>query len=376
MHQPPLVLVVDDEESGRFVKSQTLTRAGFAVRTSETGHDALALAAEINPDVITLDVNLPDISGIEVCARLRAMRTAPPFQILQVSNTAITVADRVRGLEHGADVYLTEPLDGDILIATIKALLRVRRAEEELAHAVERERAARAIAEEASRAKDEFIATLSHELRTPLNAVMGWIWQLRHSALDENATHRALDSLERNARLQAQLINDLLDISRISKGKLLLDIEPTNFRAVIDDALDLVRDPATAKRVTVTIDAPTECPVHADRARLQQIVTNLLTNAMQFTPQNGHIDVTLRADAAAVVLTVRDTGAGIEPEFLPHVFDQFSQGEGGLSRKHGGLGLGLAVVKQLVELHGGQVEATSDGAGRGATFTLTLPAPR
>jgi signal transduction histidine kinase len=370
----PLILVVDDEDSGRFVKVQTLRRAGLRVREAGTGREALTMVAAEHPDLVLLDVNLPDISGYEVCRRLRANFSGdgPPLQILHVSNTAVGAADQVRGLDEGADGYLTEPVDGSVLVATVQALLRVRRAEAALSAAVERERQARQAAEDLSRMKDEFIATLSHELRTPLNALMGWIWQLRHSTLNEAARTRALDSLERNAALQAQLINDLLDVSRSSKGKLRLELRMVDLRSVIADAVESVREGAGGKQLNVQVTA-TPAVVVADAARLQQVVTNLLTNAVQFTPEGGTIDVSLTAEGDKAVIRVRDTGAGIDPSFLPHVFDQFRQGEGVLSRKHGGLGLGLAVVHQLVELHGGSVTVTSGGAGLGASFTVTLP---
>ena len=373
MTQASKVLVVDDEDAGRFVKGQILRRAGFSTIEASTGGDALALAAAEHPDLIVLDVNLPDISGLEVCRRLRASETGPPaLQILQISNTAVTPVDRVRGLEQGADVYLTEPVDGSVLVATVHALLRVRQAEAALAAALESERNARQVAEQASLLKDEFIATLSHELRTPLNALMGWIWQLRHTSLPEDARTRALDSLERNARMQAQLINDLLDVSRASKGKLQLEMRLLDLKGVVLAAIEFVRAAVEQKQLVLDQDL-TSVWVAGDQSRLQQIVTNLLTNAVQFTPRNGRIAITLNSDGDAAVLTVHDTGTGIQPSLLPHVFDQFRQGEGVLSRKHGGLGLGLAVVKQLTDLHDGTVTVTSPGSGGGATFTVTLP---
>jgi signal transduction histidine kinase len=373
VNNPAKILVVDDEDAGRFVKTQTLRRAGFHVLEAATGSDALALAASERPDLVVLDVNLPDISGLEVARRLRVAESAPPVpQILQISNTAVTAADRVRGLEHGADVYLTEPVESGVLVATVNALLRVRQAETALAAALDGERKARQIAEHASRLKDEFIATLSHELRTPLNALMGWIWQLRHTSLTEEARQRALDSLERNARMQAQLINDLLDVSRASKGKLQLEMRLVNLQDVVTDALEFVREAVERQQLQLE-HRLTPVWVAGDLARLQQIVTNLVTNAVQFTPRNGRISVTLAEDGNDAVLSVQDTGAGIEAAFLPHVFDQFRQGEGGLSRKHGGLGLGLSVVKQLIELHDGSVSVTSPGPAHGTTFTVRLP---
>jgi signal transduction histidine kinase len=372
--EPAVVLVVDDHDAGRFVKVQTLRRAGFVVHEFATGLSALAAVSSIGPDAVVLDVNLPDISGLEVCRRIREMPSAlKSMQIIQVSNTAVSVADQVRGLDQGADVYLTEPIEGEVLVATVRALVRAHRAEAALAVALEHEREARNVAEEASRLKDEFIATLSHELRTPLNALMGWIWQLRNSTLDEGAQARALESLERNARVQAQLINDLLDISRISKGKLHLNMRVVDVKGVLDAAVDSVRDSAERKDLAVTVAAEAGLHVAGDHARLQQVVTNLLTNAVQFTPQHGRIDVAAAARGEDVAIEVSDTGEGIEPAFLPHVFDQFRQGEGGLSRMHGGLGLGLSVVRQLIELHGGRVAVTSGGRGQGTTFTFILP---
>jgi two-component system, sensor histidine kinase len=367
------IVVVDDEEAGRFVKALTLRRAGFTVTEAATGTQALALVASERPDLVVLDVNLPDISGFEVARRLRSTETGPPtLQILQISGTSVAPADRVKGLEHGADVYLTEPVDAVVLVATVRALLRVRRAETELAAALEGERRARQIVEEANRLKDEFIATLSHELRTPLNAMMGWIWQLRHTKLGDDASARALDSLERNARMQAQLINDLLDVSRVSKGKLQLEMRLVDLKAEVDTIAESLRESIEGEHLNLRLDL---APVYVagDQARLQQIVTNLLTNAVQFTPVGGWISVTLSTEGDDAVLSVKDTGAGIEPTFLPFVFDQFRQGEGGLSRKHGGLGLGLAVVQQLVDLHGGSVAVTSPGLNQGTTFTVRLP---
>ena len=376
MNETAKILVVDDEESGRFVKLQTLRRAGYHVIEASTGHDALTMAASDGIDLIVLDVNLPDISGLEVCRRLRAGNpTLPGLQILQISNTAITPADQVRGLQEGADVYLTEPVEASVLVATVQALLRVRRAEAALARALAGEREARRAAEQASRLKDEFIATLSHELRTPLNALMGWIWQLRHTSLGSEARERALDSLERNTRMQAQLINDLIDVSRAAKGKLQLEMRLVDLQMVVTAANEFIRE-AVARKELEFRQQLTSVWVAGDLARLQQIVTNLLTNAVQFTPRKGRITVTLSAREHEAVLIVEDTGAGIDPAFLPYVFDQFRQGEGGLARTHGGLGLGLTVVKQLVDLHGGTVTVDSRGSGQGATFTVCLPAER
>jgi len=370
---PARLLVVDDHDAGRFVKSQTLRRAGFEVTEASTGAEAISAVERLQPDLVVLDVNLPDTSGFDVTKRLRERDTPPPaLQILQVSSTARAPSDRVRGLEQGADVYLIEPVESEVLVATVESLLRVRRAEAAMGAALERERRAREAAEEAGKLREEFIATLSHELRTPLNASMGWIWQLRHTKLGDEAAKRALDSLERNARMQAQLINDLLDVSRVSKGKLHLQMRLVDFRTVIEDVVESIDEPMQQKRLALQLDLESAC-VAGDAARLQQIVTNLMMNAVQFTPGDGHMVVRLRPDGAEAVLTVEDSGAGIDPSFLPFVFDQFRQGEGVLTRKHGGLGLGLTVVQQLVELHGGSVTVSSPGVGKGSRFTVRLP---
>jgi signal transduction histidine kinase len=367
------VLVVDDQDSGRFVKVQMLRRAGFTVHEAASGRETLDIARDVPFDLVVLDVNLPDISGLVVGRLLREQQPGPPaIQILHVSSTAVGDKDRAQGLDAGADAYLSEPIEPTVLIATAKALLRVRRAEQSLADALTREQQARADAEHANQLKDDFIATLSHELRTPLNALMGWIFQLRQAALTEPARRRALDSLERNTRVQAQLINDLLDVSRAAKGKLPLQMRLVNMATVARDALESAS--AVARHKGVDLDIRTQPAfVAGDEGRLQQIIGNLLNNAIQFTPAGGRITLTVSAESGSVVVRVADTGAGIEPALLPNVFEPFRQGKDGLARTHGGLGLGLAVVHQLVELHDGETSVSSDGPGKGATFTVRVP---
>jgi signal transduction histidine kinase len=366
-----VILVVDDVESGRFVKGQILRRAGFDVVEADTGRAAIEIARVRAIDLAVLDVNLPDISGLEVCRVLKQEQGGPPaIQVLQISNTATSEADKVRGLRGGADVYLTEPVHPEVLVATTQSLLRVRRAEQAMAAALEREHEARREAEEANRLKDDFLAALSHELRTPLNAIMGWVWQLQRTGLSESARQRALSSLERNTRTQAQLINDLLDVSRIAKGKVQLDLQSVDLKGVVENSVELLREQAERKGLELSVDAE-PIAVIGDAARLEQIVTNLISNAIQFTSQ-GRVAVSLSSEEGFATLRVADTGAGISPEFLPHVFDQFRQAEGGLSRQHGGLGLGLTIVRRLAELHGGTVRVESEGQGRGSTFIVRL----
>ncbi|HEU4539170.1 MAG TPA: ATP-binding protein, partial [Polyangiaceae bacterium] len=230
-------------------------------------------------------------------------------------------------------------------------------------------------AEEAARAKEEFLAVVSHELRTPLNAMLGWASMLREGELGEAERARALEIVERNARAQAKLIEDLLDVSRIVSGKLRLEPGPLDLAAVVASAVDAVRPAAEAKGVRLELaSGPAEAPCDGDASRLQQVVLNLASNAVKFTPPDGRVRVALAREGAHFCLRVEDTGHGIAPSFLPHVFERFRQQDGSATRAQGGLGLGLAIVKSLVELHGGTVGAESEGEGRGAAFVVRIPA--
>ncbi len=247
-------------------------------------------------------------------------------------------------------------------------------AEEERAALLVRERDARRQAEEADRLKDEFLATLSHELRTPLTSILGWATLIRNGEVEEGNFDRAIETIERNARSQARLIDDLLDVSRIITGNLRLDIRPINIAPVVEAARDGLRPTAEAKRIALETEFPADtCLVRGDPNRLRQVIWNLVLNAIKFTPRGGRVTISVKCFEPYVRLTVSDTGDGILPEFLPYVFDRFRQAEGSVTRKQGGLGLGLAVVRHLVELHGGYVSAESGGKGQGATFTVDLP---
>ncbi|HEV3211722.1 MAG TPA: PAS domain S-box protein [Chthoniobacterales bacterium] len=239
---------------------------------------------------------------------------------------------------------------------------------------LESERAARSEAERANHMKDEFLATLSHELRTPLNAVLGWAAALRagHSLTEE--LEQGLETIERNARIQAQIIEDLLDMSRIISGKVRLDVQRVDLPTVVAEAIDTVSASASAKgvRLQAIID-PLNAPVTGDPNRLQQVFWNLLSNAIKFTPKGGRVQVLLERVDSHVEVSVIDTGEGISPEFLPYIFNRFQQADASTTRRHGGLGLGLAIVKQLVELHGGSVRVKSSGIGKGTTFIVSLP---
>jgi PAS domain S-box-containing protein len=248
-----------------------------------------------------------------------------------------------------------------------------KQAEQEREKLLVQEQAARAEAERANQIKDEFLAILSHELRSPLNPILGWTKLLQARKLDETRTAEALATIERNARLQTQLIDDLLDVAKILRGKLSLNLTSVNLSFVVEAALETVRIAAIAKSLELRPVLPNIGQVFGDVARLQQIVWNLLSNAIKFTPQGGRVDIQLeRVDNQARII-VRDTGRGINPSFLPHIFESFRQEDASITRKHGGLGLGLAIVRQLVEAHDGTITAESRGEGLGATFTIYLP---
>ncbi|RYE83914.1 MAG: response regulator, partial [Myxococcales bacterium] len=238
---------------------------------------------------------------------------------------------------------------------------------------LQRESEARREAEEANRLKDEFLATVSHELRTPLTSMLGWLHLLRTGTLPAVQRGQALETIERNARSQAQLVEDLLDMSRILSGRLRLELEPIEVAAVVEAALDTVRPTAEARGVRLQSVLDAGGLVMGDPNRLQQIVWNLLANAVKFTPKGGRVHTTVQCLESSVEIVVSDTGQGITPGFLPHVFERFRQADGGIARVQGGLGLGLSIVRQLVETLGGTVSVASPGEGQGATFTVRLP---
>jgi PAS domain S-box-containing protein len=247
------------------------------------------------------------------------------------------------------------------------------RIERERQGLLESEQAARREAEAANHAKDEFLATLSHELRTPLNAIVGWAHLLRTGQLDEGQTSRAVEVIDRNAKAQSQIVADVLDVSRIVMGKLRLEVRPVDLATVVAEALDTLRPAAAAKEIQVEAALAEGGKVSGDPDRLQQVVWNLVSNAIKFTSAGGRIAVSIRHSESHVEVVVEDSGAGIRPDFLPHVFERFRQSDSSSTRAHGGLGLGLALVRHLVELHGGTVSAVSGGEGQGSRFTVTLP---
>jgi PAS domain S-box-containing protein len=267
--------------------------------------------------------------------------------------------------------------DRDQLVSVLSLVLDVtarKEAEEERAASLIRERDARQHAEEADRLKDEFLATLSHELRTPLTSILGWASMIRNGEVEGASATRAIETIERNARSQARLIDDLLDVSRIITGNLRLDLHPLNLAPIVEAAIDALRPTADVKGIQLRTESlSADCLVKGDPNRLRQVIWNLLSNAIKFTQRGGVVAIKLKCVGGTVRLSVADTGDGISAEFLPYVFDRFRQAEASISRKQGGLGLGLAVVRHLVELHGGGISAESSGLGQGSLFTVDLP---
>ena len=534
---PPTILNVDDHGPGRYAVSRLLRQEGFLVKEAETGNEALRLA-EDHPDLVVLDLNLPDISGFEVCRRLKADPRTASIPVLHLSATHRDAESWATALEGGADAYLPEPAEPAVLLATVRALLRARDAEEKLrasearlrflseasrllaeaedeqvvgsigamavpsladwgvvdlldgdrsirriaafhecaAHdgamqevrrhpptwdsssvitaalktggaqilnrmpaswfrgnaggdepgrvieqldpgsvlvvpmrtretvfgaltwvrgrargpftaadlalaedvagraaiALDRARRLRQ-AQDEIRQKDEFLAVLSHELRTPLNAIVGWAEILRGQPPEAMAT-RAVDVIARNARLEARLIADILEFSRATASKTRLEREPVDLRAIVEAAVETVRPAATAKPVILTVTGSVEGrTAWADPSRLQQVIWNLLANAIAFTPPGGAVEVSVRRALEWAEVAVRDTGEGIARDFLPHVFEPFRQEDSSPARVRRGLGLGLAIARQLTRLHGGDIRAESEGRGRGAVFTVRIP---
>ena len=282
--------------------------------------------------------------------------------------------DRYSWVLDAAAPRFTESGEFEGYIGSVIDITERKQVETERDLVLQLEQTARAEAERANRIKDEFLAVLSHELRSPLNPILGWSQLLMSGKLSPDKTAKAYETIERNARLQSQLIEDLLDVSRILQGKLRLNVDPVNLATIILSALETVQLAAEAKQIQIeTILNPDVGPVVGDTSRLQQVVWNLLSNAVKFTPEGGRVQVGLTQITDQVQIQVIDTGKGILPEFLPYVFEHFRQEDGATTRKFGGLGLGLAIVRQLVELHGGTVFAESGGEGQGATFTVSLP---
>src|SRR3984893_17586227 len=371
------ILIVDDLPEKLLVYSTLLKEIDAEIVEARSGTEALKRGLEGSFAVILLDVNMPDIDGLETATLIRGHRNGRHTPIIFITAYADEM-QTARGYALGAVDYILSPIVAPVLRTKVQVFVDLYNAHAALARSNQeletRVKERTAELEQLSRLNDEFLATMSHELRTPLNAIFGWVTLLRTRRLDEPTQERALETIERNARAQKRLIEDLLDVSRIVTGKVALVIMPVDPRRVVEAALETMQPAAQAKGITVVPLLDTgAATVRGDFARLQQIVCNLLSNAIKFTPSGGQVEVSLAHRNGEAEISVNDSGQGIKPEFLPLVFDRFRQEDGSISRRHGGLGLGLAIVRHLVELHAGSVDAQSAGEGKGARFIVRLP---
>jgi signal transduction histidine kinase len=375
------ILLIDDNPDDRALARRALGRELPNLEIAEIADAALldqALEAGGFEAVIT-DYHLRWSDGLAVLRR--AKERFPDCPVIMFTGTG-SEEIAVEAMKSGLDDYVVKTPHHYVRLPTALRSALARAAERRYTASLEsrfqtlldREREARLAAEAASLMKDEFLATLSHELRTPLNAIVGWTRLLKTGSLEGEKLRRAVETIERNAFAQARLIEGLLDISAIVSGKMTLDVRPVDLAPVVEAALESVRPAADAKgiRLEMALD-PAPGLVPGDAARLQQVVWNLLSNAVKFTPPGGFVRVELERLDSRVRLGVRDSGIGIDPAFLPSVFEPFRQADSSMTRAQGGLGLGLAIVRRLVELHGGSVGAESGGLGHGAAFTVELP---
>jgi signal transduction histidine kinase len=379
------VLLVDDQWSLLFALEETLRDGipGSTVDACLSAKSALERLAVVDYDVVVTDIAMPEMDGLALLEEIRALR--PETLTLVISGAGDADAP-ARALRRGAYEFIQKPIGAEYFVLLVQRALETRRLRREVdrqkwdlrRRADELERAVEERTyelREANRLKDDFLATLSHELRTPLTAVLGWARLLRKGRLDAERRAEAVSAIERNAAAQARLVDDLLDVSRIISGKLLIESTRVDVAAVIGAAIEAVAPMAEAGgiRIEPRLD-PGLGSVMGDAVRLQQTIWNLVANAVKFSPSGGSVTVSARR-GERVEIEVRDAGIGIEPSLLPHVFERFRQGDVPIRGARRGLGLGLAIVRHLVGLHGGDVVVASEGEGKGATFTIRLPIP-
>jgi signal transduction histidine kinase len=368
-----VVWVIDDSPVEAEVVSRLLSTQHDVQTFSDAPRVLELLASGTRPDVIVLDWHMPEVSGLELCRFIRQRYDPASFPILILTATG-GPADIVDGLRAGANDFVVKAADSEELRARMLTLVRVRALYERVRRAELAAQRARQSAEDANRAKDAFMATVSHELRTPLNSILGWAHLLKVNPPDEATLRRGLETIERNAKIQVQLIEDILDTARVMSGKLHVELEPVDFAEVVRAAVESQKPAADAKGVRLECSfRASHSTVNGDADRLQQAVWNLISNATKFTPEGGFIRVELTSAPSEVELSVTDSGKGITADFLPHVFDRFRQQDSTATQRVSGLGLGLALVRHLVLAHGGEVTAHSDGDGKGASFRIRLP---
>lgn len=375
------LLLVDDEPANLLALHAVLEPLGHELTDARSGKDALRLLLDRQFALALLDVRMPEMDGVETASFIRRRDRSQAMPILFLTAAIPQGNDVARAYAEGAADYLVKPIDPDILRAKVQALVGAQEAAVEAAvqarteELQRRERQARAEAREATRLKDQFLATVSHELRTPLMSILGWARMLRLGKTSADPSARALRTIERSARQQARLIDELLDAQRLASGKMTLAFRDVPFARVIEASLRSIEQEAAEKGVALRVALPAgeEFVVFGDAERLQQAVTVLLRNAVQFTHAGGTVRVILSVEDADLLLTISDDGRGMSAEFLARAFEPFALQEDPLHRDHGGIGLGLYTVRGLVELQGGSVVARSEGDGRGSSLQMTLP---
>jgi len=378
------ILIVDDDPALLKALRETLHLRIEAVRveTCESALAALDRIAITDYDAIIADIKMPGMDGLALLPEVDKLRPDTPVLLITGHGDRDLAIQALRG---GAYDFIQKPIDRDYFLVSLMRAIQSRQLRNEVkAKQLALEHHARDLEQvveertrelrEANRLKDEFLAIVSHELRTPLSSILSWAQMLRTENLDEATRAIAHEVIERNAKSQKRLIEDLLDISRIINGKLSLEIRLVGLLSVVKTAIETMRPSIVAKGIQLqTVLDPAVGLVSGDASRLQQVVLNLLSNAIKFTPGGGLIEVRLQQTNYQAEIVVKDTGRGISAAFLPYVFDRFRQAEAATSKPHGGLGLGLAIVRQLVEMHDGTIQADSPGEGKGATFTVRLP---
>ncbi len=367
------VWLVDDSPLEREIAGRLLTQL-YDVDVFSDGPPVLErLATGERPDVLVLDWHMPQMSGLEICRFVRQTLDEASLPILILTATG-SQDDLLEGLAAGANDFVNKAFDPAELQARVGTLARAKQLYDRVKQTELATRRAREAADEANRAKDVFLAMVSHELRTPLNSILGWARLLGEGVPDDATLARGLTTIQRNARIQVQLIEDILDTTRVISGKMQIELAAVDLAHVVRAAFDAVKPSADARQLDLKLVVPDQSfRVRADVDRLQQAIGNLLTNAVKFTPTGGRVHIELSKSDSGSTVCVSDSGKGIDKQFLPHVFDRFRQEDDAATRRHSGLGLGLALVRHIVAAHGGLVGANSEGEGRGASFTITLP---
>jgi signal transduction histidine kinase/ActR/RegA family two-component response regulator len=391
--KPPVNILMVDDQPGKLLSYETiLAGLGENLIRANSGNEALEQLLRKDIAVVLVDVCMPELDGFELASMIRSHPRFQRTAIILISSVMVEDVHRLKGYDSGAMDYVSVPIIPEILrakVAIFADLYRKTEALEQLNRELEQRVAertaqieislknaedARRESDAANQLKDEFLAVLSHELRTPLNAITGYSHMLLEGGLDQETQIKAVETINRNALLQARLISDLLDVSRIVSGKLKLDLKPVNLPSVIQAAVDTIRPTAEAKEIQINVALGCDPgPVRGDAVRLQQVVWNLLSNATKFTPRRGNIQISLHETNSHLELVVQDDGPGIRPDFLPHIFESFRQGDSSSTRTHQGLGLGLAIVRNLLQLHGGSVQARNREDCSGALFKVVLP---